>query len=85
MWKIYCHTNYRGNYWLCDKLDRGKDVISPEKGSQGIWKETSLTPGVIPRGQARLAKAVGNVVETQLLTPEYMGEKLLSEESEKRV
>ena len=40
--EIYCHTNYRGNYWLCDKLDRGKDVISPEKGSQGIWKETSL-------------------------------------------
>ena len=40
--EIYCHTNYRGNYWLCDKLDRGKDVISPVKGSQGIWKETSL-------------------------------------------
>ena len=40
--EIYCHTNYRGNYWLCDKLDRSKDVISPEKGSQGIWKETSL-------------------------------------------
>lgn len=41
--EIYCHTNYRGNYWLCDKLDRGKDVISPEKGSQGIWKETPFT------------------------------------------
>ena len=33
-------------------------------------------------GDAKMARAVGNVVETQLLTPEYLGEKLLSKESE---
>lgn len=54
--EIYCHTNYRGNYWLCDKLDCGKDVISSEKGSQVFGKRLPFTPGVIPRGQARLAK-----------------------------
>ena len=60
-----------------------KMLFRPRKEVRVFGKRLPFTPGVIPRGQARLAKAVGNVVETQLLTPEYMGEKLLSEESEK--
>ena len=40
-----------------------------------------FTPGVIPRGRGRLASAVGHVVETQLLTPEVLGNVLLSEET----
>ena len=40
-----------------------------------------FTPGVIPRGRGRLAKAVGQVVESQLLTPQVLGGVLLSEET----
>ena len=64
--------------WIAVKM-----LFRPRKEVRVFGKRLPFTPGVIPRGQARLSKAVGNVVETQLLTPEYMGEKLLSEESEK--
>lgn len=50
----------------------------------GKWK-VPFTPGVIPKGQPRLAKAVGEVVENELLTPEVMKEMLLSEETKKRI
>lgn len=47
-----------------------------------IWgHRVPFTPGVIPRGQGRLARAVGQVVEKQLLTPEVLGGVLLSEET----
>ena len=44
-------------------------------------RRVPFTPGVIPRGRGRLAKAVGQVVESQLLTPEVLGGVLLSEET----
>ena len=43
------------------------------------WK-LPYTPGVIPKGQGRLARAVGRAVEEQLLTREVLEEELLSEE-----
>ena len=43
------------------------------------WK-LPFTPGVIPKGQGRLARAVGRAVEEQLLTREVLEEELLSEE-----
>lgn len=64
--------------WIAVKM-----LFRPRKEVRVFGKRLPFTPGVIPRGQGRLARAVGNVVETQLLTPEYMGEKLLSKESEK--
>ena len=54
--------------WIAVKM-----LFRPRKEVRVFGKRLPFTPGVIPRGQARLAKAVGNVVETQLLTPEYMG------------
>ena len=53
--------------WIAVKM-----LFRPRKEVRVFGKRLPFTPGVIPRGQARLAKAVGN-----------MGEKLLSEESEK--
>lgn len=50
----------------------------------GGWK-VPFTPGIIPKGQPRLAKAIGRAVETQLLTPEVMREMLLSEEQKKKL
>ena len=63
--------------WIAVKM-----LFRPRKEIRVFGKRLPYTPGVIPRGQGRLARAVGNVVETQLLTPEYLGEKLLSKESE---
>ncbi|MBR5047988.1 MAG: DUF445 family protein, partial [Eubacterium sp.] len=40
-----------------------------------------FTPGVIPKGQPRLARAIGKAVETQLLTAEVMRGILLSEKT----
>lgn len=45
----------------------------------GGWK-LPFTPGVIPKGQGRLARAVGRAVEEQLLTKEILEEVLLSED-----
>ena len=78
MWKyivtpiIGAIIGYETN-WIAVKM-----LFRPRKEVRVFGKRLPFTPGVIPRGQARLAKAVGNVVETQLLTPEYMGEKLLA-------
>lgn len=44
-----------------------------------------FTPGVIPKGQGRLARAVGRAVEEQLLTDEVLERVLLSEEMKEKV
>lgn len=63
--------------WIAVKM-----LFHPRREVRVFGKRLPFTPGVIPKGQGRLARAVGNVVETQLLTPEYMEEKLLCNESE---
>ena len=50
----------------------------------GSWK-VPFTPGVIPKGQPRLARAIGNAVKTQLLTREVMENILLSDEMKGRL
>ena len=44
------------------------------------WK-LPFTPGVIPKGQGRLARAVGRAVEEQLLNEKVLREVLLSQET----
>lgn len=61
-----CH-GYVTN-WIAVKM-----LFRPRKEIRVFGKRLPFTPGVIPRGQGRLARAVGNVVETQLLTPEIFG------------
>lgn len=39
-----------------------------------------FTPGIIPKGQPRLARAIGNVIGTSLLSKETLEETLLSDE-----
>lgn len=48
-------------------------------------KQLPFTPGVIPKGQARLAHAIGNVVGTTLLTEEDMRQLLLSDDVEHKL
>ncbi len=42
-------------------------------------RKLPFTPGVIPKGQPRLARGIGNVVKNQLLTTEVMSGILLSD------
>lgn len=44
-----------------------------------------FTPGIIPKGQSRLAKAVGVAVGNNLLTEDVFEEKLLSDETIKKL
>lgn len=44
-----------------------------------------FTPGLIPRGQKRLAKAIGRTVGEELLTDEVLVKKLLSEEIKEKL
>lgn len=62
--------------WVAVKM-----LFRPRREVYLLGRRLPFTPGVIPRGQGRLARAIGRTVETQLLTPEYLKEKLLSEEA----
>lgn len=44
-----------------------------------------FTPGIIPKGQPRLAHAIGNVIGTSLLSKEILAETLLSDEMKEKV
>ncbi len=44
-----------------------------------------FTPGIIPKGKARFAKAIGNVVGNNLLNPENIKDTLLSPHKEKEI
>lgn len=51
-----------------------------------IWgHKLPFTPGAIPKGKPRLAKAVGNIVANTLLTQEDIKEKIFSPEMENAV
>lgn len=61
--------------WVAVKM-----LFRPRKERYVFGKRLPFTPGVIPKGKARLARAVGQAVEKQLLTKEVLQEVLLSEE-----
>lgn len=44
-----------------------------------------FTPGIIPKGKPRLARAIGNVIGTSLLSKEILEETLLSDEMKEKV
>lgn len=62
-----------------------KMLFRPRKQLYVFGKRLPLTPGVIPKGKQRLAKAVSRLVSETLLTKEDMKEALLSENMEKKV
>lgn len=66
--------------WVAVKM-----LFRPRKAIYVFGKKLPFTPGVIPRGKARLAKAIGQAVEKQLLTKEVLQEVLLSEEKKAMV
>ncbi len=60
--------------WLAVKM-----LFRPKEAKYIGKFRVPFTPGVIPKGKARLAKAAGNVINQQLLTREALEEHLLSD------
>lgn len=60
--------------WIAVKM-----LFRPREEVRIFGRKLPFTPGVIPKGQGRLARAVGRAVEEQLLTKEVLKEVLLSE------
>lgn len=59
-----------------------KMLFYPRKEIKVWGHKIPFTPGAIPKGKPRLAKAVGNIVATTLITEEDIKEKILSAETE---
>lgn len=66
--------------WVAVKM-----LFRPQKEVRLFGRRLPFTPGVIPKGKARLARAVGRAVEEKLLAREVLQEVLLSEEKKEVV
>lgn len=62
-----------------------KMLFYPQKEIRLFGRRLPFTPGVIPKGRARLAASVGTVIEKHLLTRDDITRHLLSEQAEKKV
>lgn len=69
----------------CTNYIAVKMLFYPKKEIK-IWgHKLPFTPGAIPKGKPRLAKAIGNIVANTLLTEEDLKKKILSDETENAV
>lgn len=64
----------------CTNFIAVKMLFFPKKEIRIKGHRVPFTPGAIPKGKPRLAKAIGNIVGNTLLTREDIEAKLLSEE-----
>ena len=64
----------------CTNYIAVKMLFYPKKEVYVFGHRLPFTPGAIPKGKGRLAKAIGTAVGTTLLTKEDIGEKLKSKE-----
>ena len=61
--------------WLAVRM-----LFRPREAKYLFGRRLPFTPGVIPRGKERLGKAMGSIINTQLLTEESIREHLTSDE-----
>ena len=62
-----------------------KMLFFPREAKYIFGHRIPLTPGAIPKGKARLAKAAGEIVQNELFTREDISGKLLTEEVERPI
>ncbi len=62
-----------------------KMLFYPKKEIRLWGHRLPFTPGAIPKGKPRLAKAIGNIVGKSLLTKEDLTKQLLAEETETKI
>lgn len=85
MWKMIAVPIVGALIGYCTNWIAVKMLFRPRHEVRiGGWK-VPFTPGVIPKGQPRLARAVGEVVEKELLTTEVMEDMLLSDEMKEKL
>ena len=65
----------------CTNYIAVKMLFRPLRPVMLFGKQLPFTPGIIPKGQARLARAAGEAVSSTLLTQEDIREMLLSEQA----
>ncbi len=66
----------------CTNYIAVKMLFYPRKEIYVMGHKLPFTPGAIPKGKDRLAKAIGSVISNTLLTEKDIKEKLLSDELE---
>lgn len=69
----------------CTNYIAVKMLFYPKKEIRIGGHKLPFTPGAIPKGKPRLAKAVGTIVANDLLTEEDIKKKIFSEETEKGI
>ena len=69
----------------CTNYIAVKMLFYPRKEIRVFGRRLPFTPGAIPKGQPRLAKAIGTVIENKLLTRADIESKLLSDTAENKV
>ena len=69
----------------CTNYIAVKMLFRPLHPVKLFGRQLPFTPGIIPKGQARLAHAIGGVVGTTLLTEDDMQQLLLSEQVEQQL
>ena len=60
-----------------------KMLFFPHEEKRLFGHVVPFTPGAIPKGKSRLAKAAGDIVAGQLITQEDISNKMLTEEIER--
>lgn len=60
-----------------------KMLFFPHEEKRIFGRRVPFTPGAIPKGKARLAKAAGAIVEKDLITKEDISSRMLTDEVEK--
>ena len=60
-----------------------KMLFFPHEEKRFFGRRVPFTPGAIPKGKARLAKAAGEIVQNDLITKEDISDRMLTEEVEK--
>lgn len=69
----------------CTNYIAVKMLFRPHHEKYFFGHKVPLTPGAIPKGKARLAKSVGDVISNHLVTSEDIESKALNEETEAAV
>lgn len=69
----------------CTNYIAVKMLFRPLRPVKLFGKQLPFTPGIIPKGQARLARAAGQAVGSILLTQEDIREMLLSEQTKQKL
>ena len=69
----------------CTNYIAVKMLFYPRKEVKVCGHKVPFTPGAIPKGKPRLAKAIGNTIANTLLTEDDIRQKVLSAETEEAV